>query len=205
MKKFGYTLAEVLIAMTIIGVLASLTLPMVNKFKPDSSKAMYIRAYDSIAEILSVLVDNTTIYPVKNTDDGPSYLETPLANTVAVNYDGISIPAGNNKMCYVFAISFNATAPYCARNAAALTNVTNDNYDFITKNGIRFWYTSSVAGKATFLIDVDPKTDSFNCEYNATSCKHPDRFRFNIEPNGSFTVDAKGQEYINDRLNLKRK
>ena len=45
MKKLAYTLAEVLITMTIIGIIAAVTFPMANKFMPDRNKVLYLKTY----------------------------------------------------------------------------------------------------------------------------------------------------------------
>lgn len=63
MKKQGYTLAEALVAMTIIGVVAALMLPLFNKFRPDSDKAMFLKTYDAITEVITSLTANETLYP----------------------------------------------------------------------------------------------------------------------------------------------
>ena len=63
MKKKGYTLAEALIAMGVIGIVAALMLPMLSKYKPDANKALFIRTYDSIVEAVSVLVANDEFFP----------------------------------------------------------------------------------------------------------------------------------------------
>ena len=63
MKKKGYTLAEALIALGLIGVIAALMLPLMNKFKPDGDKALFIRTYDSIIEVNSMLLEDEVLYP----------------------------------------------------------------------------------------------------------------------------------------------
>lgn len=62
MKKKGYTLAESLIALGIVGVVAALMLPLMNKYKPDGDKALFIRTYDSIVEATSSMVSDKEIY-----------------------------------------------------------------------------------------------------------------------------------------------
>ena len=46
MKK-AYTLAEVLICVGIVGVLAAILLPLANKYRPDSTKALYVKTFVS--------------------------------------------------------------------------------------------------------------------------------------------------------------
>ena len=52
MRKKGFTLAEALIALGIVGIVAALALPMFNKTKPDSVKVAYLKTYDSIVTTL---------------------------------------------------------------------------------------------------------------------------------------------------------
>ena len=61
MKKKGYTLAEALLAMAVIGIVAALMLPLANKYRPDEQKALFINTYDSIVEAVSVLASNEEI------------------------------------------------------------------------------------------------------------------------------------------------
>ena len=66
MKNKGYTLAEALIAIGVIGVIAAVMLPMMNKFKPDEDKVLFIKTYDAIVEATSYLTNNggeKDIYP----------------------------------------------------------------------------------------------------------------------------------------------
>lgn len=66
MKKHGYTLTEVLISVGIIGVLAAVMLPMMNKFKPDPIKAKWVKTYDSINKVLPVLqIEMFTLFSTK--------------------------------------------------------------------------------------------------------------------------------------------
>ena len=55
MQKFGYTLAETLIALGIVGVLAALMLPMINKIKPDTTNISYLKVYDVINEAITMV------------------------------------------------------------------------------------------------------------------------------------------------------
>ena len=65
MKKKGYTLAEALIAMGVVGVVAALMLPLMNKYRPDGDKALFIRTHDSIVEATNILVNDESIYPLE--------------------------------------------------------------------------------------------------------------------------------------------
>ena len=51
MNKKGFTLAEVLIALAIIGVTAAITAPMLSSLMPDKHKAMVLKYYKTITDI----------------------------------------------------------------------------------------------------------------------------------------------------------
>mgnify|MGYP003298721955 CR=1 FL=1 len=43
MKRRAYTLAETLLALTIIGALSVLSMSAINKFRPDTDKIIYLK------------------------------------------------------------------------------------------------------------------------------------------------------------------
>lgn len=72
--KQAYTLAEILIALVIVAVIAAIMLPIANKFKPDQDKAMYLKTYDSLVYSVKSLQDNKIAYPnTMTTEDGTEY------------------------------------------------------------------------------------------------------------------------------------
>ena len=96
MQKFGYTLAETLIALGIVGVLAALMLPMINKIKPDTTKISYLKVYDVINEAVDIMINNQTVYPLENESETRElyktmqYLNYPLYNSVEVE-NGVKV------------------------------------------------------------------------------------------------------------------
>ena len=56
MKKNGFTLAEVLVTLGIIGILSAIMVPAVGNARPDKTKLLYLKTYDSLSEILNILV-----------------------------------------------------------------------------------------------------------------------------------------------------
>ena len=63
-KKLGYTLAEVLIALGIVGFISASMLPVVNRIKPDPVKVMFITTYDAITNATHDLAANTGVYNI---------------------------------------------------------------------------------------------------------------------------------------------
>ena len=51
MKKNGFTLAELLIAIGIIGIVAAVTAPQLNKLLPDENKSKVLKAYKALNDI----------------------------------------------------------------------------------------------------------------------------------------------------------
>ena len=62
-KKNGFTLAEAMITIAIIGVVSALVLPAVNKLRPDEKKMMYLQAYDTLSQVVMNIAGNKELYP----------------------------------------------------------------------------------------------------------------------------------------------
>ena len=56
MKQKGYTLAEVLICVGIVGVLAAILLPLANKYRPDSTKALYVKTFNAVTDTVRIVL-----------------------------------------------------------------------------------------------------------------------------------------------------
>ena len=64
MKKFkAFTLVELMIALTVIGILSALVLPMLSNNSPNRNKMMMKKAYYTITDVVNELVNDTALYP----------------------------------------------------------------------------------------------------------------------------------------------
>lgn len=205
MKKQAHTLAEVLIALGIIGILAALMLPLVNKMRPDSTKVMYIKTYDAIVTAVKSIVSNDAIYPTM--DANRDYKRAPLFNTATVKLtDGTEI-GGDTKFCQAMALAFNRVGD----NQVACSNTySENNFDpsFTTNNGVDFLINKSIIGADTYqsdiYIDVNGKDKGSNCIYS-NNCPNPDRFKFMVSASGTVVpADPMGKAYIKTRSNWKK-
>lgn len=70
MKKHGFTLAELLITLGIIGVAAALVVPAVTHMMPDQDKTLLMKKYNNLVEITNNLLDNKQIYYTPMEKDG---------------------------------------------------------------------------------------------------------------------------------------
>lgn len=225
MKKTGFTLAELLITLAVIGIISAITLPAINKLMPDENKINCIKAYDTLSTLIKDLASNTKIYPVCKDpgpdDDNLNCSEYPLFNTnqprllAAFNNERYS---GDKKLCNLLASFMNVEDTSCEDdvynfNAANFDTQFNNNKSFITANGMQWYVVPAVASayaddRGTFQTDVyvDVNGDKApNCIYNADACEKPDRFKFMVAADGTVEIaDPVSREYINSRRNFNR-
>ena len=223
MTKRGFTLAEVLITLGIIGVIAALTVPAMNKARPDANKVAYLKAYDTIVGTIKELTSNSLLYPVckdSGTDDNVNCADFPLFNTnqpIPSEYHK-AIYRGERKLCSLMAFAMGVSeannscnATVYAFNAADYTN-NFSNQSFTTQNGMRWRIVPRIAStvsdsmQATFqndiYVDVNGQAGP-NCIYS-DSCKQPDIFKFMVTADGTVTpADPMGKEYIKTRKDSK--
>lgn len=219
MKK-AFTLAELLVTLGIIGVIAALVLPAIRKSTPDRTKVQYLKAYDTISTTVNSLASDSSLYAVcKQTDDEVLCQEYPLLNTDKPVKDGYRDDKykGDKKFCNLMAAAMNGQNISCANstyafNAATFNNYFNNNLSFVTPNGMRWMivpqiatYTKKFEGRfqADIYVDVDSSKDSPNCIYNQESCKNPDIFKFMVAATGNVVpADPKGKMYIKTRKSM---
>ena len=230
MKK-GFTLAEALITLGIISIVAALTLPALNNTRPDAIKMKYLKTYDAICEVVKSLVSNSKEYPAigkKSVSDSTEYdlSKYPLLNmyTSVDADDDKSISTtegynGTNKFCKLLAWGLNAEGnEQCNSNSSTLLQYNPSspgnsyfNQSFVTNNGVIFSIsqrerplikeTGSTFGM-NVIIDVNGGEEP-NCVYSS-DCKRPDRFWFFVEADGNIIpADRMGQYYIKTRKKLK--
>ena len=217
MKRKGFTLAEILISLAIIGIIAAIGFPAVNSMKPDKNKIMYLKVYDELRNEISSLVSDSSLFPACKDDgeDGIECASHPLLNTMLpVNKRfNASKYEGNEKLCNLIAYYLNTSDTNCSDstysfNSASFNTDFNSKKSFTTQNGIQWWIipqeNSASGGTASYqtdvYVDIDPSRDSSNCIYDKNSCKNPDRFKFMIAADGSvITADPVGTMYVKTR------
>ena len=118
--KRAFTLSEALITLAIIGVLASILIPMVNNVRPDKDKITYKKAlYDMQAAVSNAL---------------ESSLYTRAANSLAYWGDE---NVGESDFCETVADSLNTSGKINCNVPVGTSSYSNPN--FVTTDGIRFW------------------------------------------------------------------
>lgn len=126
-NKKGFSLAEVLIAIAIIGVLAIIVIPLLTKDNPSRNKVIFRKAYNSLAQIILNMINDDVNYPGARFDTS----SPPVPR--GFNYTDATSNGTTNKFCYFLSNQLNtvgsvtcplATAPAAAANIATVTMFT---------------------------------------------------------------------------------
>lgn len=215
-NKHGFTLAEVLLTLGIIGVVAALTLPAANSLMPDQTKIMYLKAYDTVSETMKNLASNKKLFPVCS-NNNRSCINYPFINTDKSRDRRYDDYEGQTKLCDLFALALGVENAECSSDISSYTSPDdinekfNDNKTFTTSNGLQWMYTTAYTHSSanSFRDDlyVDVNGDAApNCIYDEDSCIKPDRFKFFVYANGVVQpADPVGLYYTNTRTSLTRK
>ena len=216
-RKNAFTLAELLITLTVCATLASLLLPAIAYIRPDKKKVLFKKAYYVAERMVYELVNDEDFYPTEGETVG-------LANTVRASYLGFEYGGENDadaksKFCKLFGRKVNITGekeqlngpppPYCdaSHSKPKATGIAGTpgaykNPSFVTTDGIAWYMPNSKFDKTTgttaeiIYVDVNNKTEP-NCMYKKGTCDKPDIFRIYVEPDGKMYVDGvKESEYL---------
>lgn len=190
MAKKGFTLSEVMITMTIIGVLAITLMPILNNLRPNKSQIMFKKAYYTLENTVSLLLNDEALYPQDDTLVG-------LRNTATAFDNGHTYNVPTTKFCELFASKV---------NLAGSANCAAGGFEFTTNDGIVWNLPTATFGDGTtsqvITVDVFGGTTNTshnnpNCIYNASTCTHPDQFNIFIVNDGTLKVTGDAEkEYL---------
>jgi hypothetical protein len=195
MKRRAYTLAETLLALTIVGALSVLSFTAVNKFKPDTNKIMYLKMHDEILTAVSDIAASyeTTLDFDNDGHDDYDLSEYPLLNRVFENDN-------EDRFVKLMRDAFSGTKSdngfVTSVNSVYMEIQSSINNSPITEKNQQsiesFYYT--------ITIDINGNAKAPNCSYNNNSCTEPDRFIFYVLPNAEVIVgDLYGRAYLENR------
>ena len=209
MRRFkGFTLAEVMVALAVIGVLVAVVTPAIMKTKPNKNKMMVKKTFYSVEQIVSSLINDAKLYPdyTDGCDDGDdtTVCYYGFDDTTATSYEGTSY-SGDDKFRGLFKAKLNVS-----RTDA------DDNYIFYTNDGVK-WYLSDTKGWTQGVADnskpikIDVNGDAApNCRQtdtdNGCSATNFDQYVINVQTNGKLGIDAgdtEAQKYIEINTSLR--
>lgn len=190
--KKGFTLAEVMITLGILGVLAAIIIPAVANVSPDVSRVMFKKAYSTLEKTVSNMINDDTSYPSEmtgtTTDTGRSVAQ-------GLYYD--TDVSGISKFCSLFSQSVNTVGNVdCtmtgASAAATPAFTTSDGIDWYLL-GTTLSHDVPLADNTYKLIVVDVNgSKKPNCgEESTTPCTGstiPDRYQIGVRYDGKLRV-----------------
>lgn len=221
--KRGFSLAETLIAIMVVGILAAILVPILETYKPNKNKAMVKKAYQEISRITYELVNDTNFYPDGDGVDGFDNVGTVKYNNVTYGDDSSQTSdAAKCKFANLFASKLNTISD----TVNCSDNFTGTVYDFdystatiTTTDGIA-WYlpktnftgtgidSNNASSPKLLAVDVNPDkecadnkcNDSLSfTNFNTQSCVNVKRFYFAIYPKGDILILGRcAEEYLKD-------
>ena len=192
MKNKAFTLAETLIVLSIIGVLATVMLSAMSKMSPDKTKMKFKKAYQTVERTVGELVNDENLYPYDPDKIG-------FQNISEVTWPGSSEKySGETKFKNLFKRKLNTIGTYSGNGS---------NTYFITSDGIGYLvettsFTSSNP-QSTIFVDTNGE-EKPNCVKNLdntypTGCSEDkqDIFRIFVSYDGKVQVsDPTAKKYL---------
>lgn len=114
-KQFhkGFTLAELMVCLALISIIATLMMPAISKLKPNKNKIMFKKAYSIAERTVSELIDDADLYPTgdeyQGFDNTTEVYSSAAAQKLGEASPTSSIPvkgltcSGNGKFACLFA------------------------------------------------------------------------------------------------------
>lgn len=193
-KKFGFTMAEMMVALAVMSVIATMLIPAIMQVRPDKPKTLFKKAYYISERIVSELINDEDLYPTVDDKEG-------FDNTDQVAIGGKTYE-GNSKFCELFANKVNTVESEADCTTGALS--------FTTSDGIS-WYmpVSNFNTEQQITVDINGPKDNGgkgpDCTYNATTCPAPDKFEIFVDPDGKMRVKGTlEKEYLRTNQTIKK-
>lgn len=201
--KYGFTLAESLVTVAIIALLASITMPMISNAQPNREMLMLKKAYFLVGRNVNEMINDDDLYPESKDMNNVGFSRISIADETG-GQEAIfrgKPHSGKAKFCTLFAARMNLKAePKCETG-----RTLNNGGSFITADGM-IWvlpitdFKGANNGRSEIQIDVSGSKGD-NC-FEGANCKTPDRFTIYVDKNGVIEVPAKnsaGKEAIEQK------
>lgn len=191
MKKRGFTLSELMITMTIVGVASALIVPAVQNIMPDKRKMLYMQKYTELVKVTQEIINDEELYYL-------NYARNLSDNTWEATCQGLSCPGTPTKNGYTSSL-YSGSNKYKNILAKKIANLDpNSSQEFVDTDGTKYKITGGITVynvELTLKINGDEKT------YNQGS-KKPRKFIFKVDEYGNITPqDSLGKAYIRKPLN----
>lgn len=166
MKKSGFTLTEVLVALGIVGIVAAITVPALENLLPDKDKIEVLKTYKVIRDINEEIKNDKRVWS-DSADNG--------------NWNHITFDNYTER----FQASLE-TSLTCARGARPCR--------FNTIDGKSWSISNNPVGSQNAIITVDFEPNNNNhCSFGQAACTAPTMFEFSVD---SLNLQASGQDAL---------
>lgn len=216
-NKKGVTLAEVLVTLTIVGVAAALTIPIIKGIIPSTNKAMFRREYNTLQRAVADMLDDDTIYPehLTTTTGGSTYQR-------GFNYttDPTGTAGAKNKFCYYLAKELNLngseTCPAATTSTITKFATTIDGSDWYiwpgtTSAATQMPLTGDVymtrllvdingSKKPNCFSDTSPNCTTIKPATHTCSCTTPDTFIIGVRFDGKIRAGMSSAVGTNESI-----
>ena len=189
-KRQGFTLAEVLVVLVVLGVLASILIPTLLAQRPNQEMVMLKKAYYLTSRTVNELINDDEFYPYENLG---------FEDTDTAIYHNETYELGK-KFCGLFASRLNLrdNTMDCKEDGSG---------HFITADGMDWTLTKDGSTNVrTFTIDVNGNNSGANCLEKDCKGKNPDRFEISFDQWGVIKVPKDGieQKYLSTNNTTKK-
>lgn len=190
-NKDAFTMAETLITISLIGVLAALLIPAMRQFTPDRNKTLFKKAANTAERIVYEIYNDDEIYPRTGRDGVTQY--DGFDNTERVVFMGndyghdTDAAKQKSKFCNIFVRKL-STKSDAVINCTDSGSSPGGTPSVTTIDGIA-WYLpiDNFSGNTykRITVDVNGTSKGPNCYVGSPSCNDPDIFYINVNKFGN--------------------
>ena len=229
MKKFGFTLSEVMVALSIVGVMAAVVGPAISNLAPDKNKSIYLDYFNKInSTTQKLLADSSIYYKGFEPSEDESYYAAKkcidLGCMQRAQNPSFNQQEGSRKYPYLIARSWGVTDLSFTRDRSFFD--TPDGITWIFQQNEREIVVPKDANDANFYVEgqfIQDGTGNFEtvsyrivmqlpdggrpCTYSA-DCRKPRYYTYNVDTYGNVTpADALSRAYMQNqhKMNDKQK
>ena len=216
-KRKGFTMAELMVAMAVIGILVAIVTPAVMRNRPSRDKMMVKKTFYTAENIVSTLINDERLYPDKtencyDEDEATECFWGFDDDSEVEGYEGITIQdgiAGAYKFSGLFMRKLNV------KRQEDRIAYTNDGMKWDFSNANKTNGTYSFKGKTDFgdseipyiLVDINGDKGP-NCRQSDEGCSQDnfDTYAIQILATGKMRIDradSKAAEYIEISTSLR--
>lgn len=176
MKKFGFTLAELLVSLTVIAIAATMMASLSGNLMPDKNKVKVLKFHSAISNALESMFNNENLYhPVQRIVNG----------LVVTSCEGVECFHGDNNDFDKFRDLLIARVPQ---------SFMGGTWDIVDNED----------GNYTITLDVNPQQNGNTTFDDAADVRDIDSFVLNLDKYGELTPgDNLTRAYLENPLNLK--